>query len=387
MLRNSNVLNKSRLVTKTNTLAAGGSYPQGEASGAFDLHDIQFRRKLNIWPRAWEVISVSPSASTVSEGSTVTFTITTAHIPSNTFLAFQIVTVSGTSMTNADFVGSPNTSGTFLVSNNSATLAFTLAPSDGTENNVFKLQIKRDISGGADVLAESSNVTVTDSIGIDIRSSLYEISNRVIFDPTTPDYTGNWDVGEVQQSYNGSARVYLALKCTASTTFYNDICIAAVQVLTDSGTIKQTWNFSGNAAGWIARNGRINSTSALLNTVTTPQAFSQLSGYQSMPFGSSTAAVTLASGTGSSHTGMADGIANSTSTVYNVGNAQVPQVSNTNYLYGEVSGVNRYSYVVCANGNPNVNFTQGDRIRVVHSVTTQSGQPVNPNDSLWIGIY
>ena len=387
MLRNSNILKKSRLVTKTNTLNTGGGYPQGEASGAFDLHDIQFRRKLNIWPRAWEVVSVLPSTSTVNEGSTVTFTVTTAHIPDNTTLAFQIVTVSGIDLSNADFTGPNGTSGYFTVNNNSASIPFTLATADGTENNVFKLRIKRDISGSADVFAESSNVTVTDTLGVDLRSSLYEISNRVIFDPTTADYTGNWDVGEVVQGYTGSARVYLALKCTASTTFYNDICIAAVQVLNSNNVIQQTWNFSANAAGWIARSGRINSTSALLNTVTTPQAFSQLTGYQSIPSGANTGIVTLNSGTGSSHTGMADGIANSTSTVYNVGNAQVPQVSSTNYLYGEVSGVTRYSYVVCANGGTNHTFTAGDKIRVVHSVTTLQGQPVNPDDSLWIGMY
>ena len=386
MLRNSNVLNKTRIVTKTNTLESGGSYPQGEASGAFDLHDIQFRRKLNIWPRAWEVVSVSPSTSTVSEGSTVTFAITTAHIPDNTTLAYQVVTVSGTNMNNADFIGANTTAGTFTISNNSASLAFTLASSDGTENNVFKIQIKRDISGGADVLGESSNVTVTDALGIDIRSNLYEISNRFIT-VSTNDYSGNYDVGEVQQSYNGSAKVYLALKCTASTTFFNDICIAAVQVLTDSGTIKKTWNFSSTSSGWIARNGRINSTSALLNTVTTPQAFSQLGGWATMGFGASTATVTLASSTSSNNTGMTDGIANSITTAYPVGNNQVPQVSNTNYIYGEVSGVNRYSYVICANGTPDVNFTPGDRIRVVHAVTGPSGYGHNLDDSLWIGIY
>lgn len=385
MLRNSNVLKKSRLVTKTNTLESGGSYPQGEASGAFDLHDIQFRRKLNIWPRTWEVVSVTPSTSTVTEGSTVTFTVITAHIPANTTLAYQVVTVSGTDMTNADFIGS-NVAGTFTIFNNNASIAFTLASSDGTENNVFKLQIKRDISGGADVLGESSNVTVTDAIGIDIRSNLYEISNRLIT-ITTNDYSGNYDVGEVQQSYNGTAKVYLALKCTASTTFFNDICIAAVQVLTDSGTIKQTWNFSSTASGWITRGGRINSTSALLNTVTTPQAFSQLGGWQTIFNGSNLNAVTLASSTGSNNTGMTDGILNSTTTAYPVGNNQVSQQSGTNYLFGEVSGASRYSYVICANGTPDVNFTQGDRIRVVHTVTGPSGYAHNLNDSLWIGIY
>lgn len=386
MLRNSNILKKARLITKTNTLQSGGGYPQGEASGLFDRHDVQFRRKLNIWPRAWEVISVSPSTSTVSEGLTVTFTITTAHIPNNTTLAYQVVTVSGIDMTNADFTGANTTAGTFTINSNSASLAFTLASSDGTENNVFKLQIKRDISGGADVLGESSNVTVTDSIGIDIRSNLYEISNRLIT-ITSNDYSGNYDVGEVQQSYNGTAKVYLAFKCTASTTFFNDICVAAVQVLTDSGTIKQTWNFSSTSAGWIARAGRINSTSALLNTVTTPQAFSQLTGYQTMPSGASTAAVTLASGTSSNNTGMVDGILNSTTTVYPVGNNQVSQQSGTNYIYGEVSGVNRYSYVICANGSPDVTFVAGDRIRVVHTVTGPSGYNHNLDDSLWIGIY
>ena len=73
--------------------------------------------------------------------------------------------------------------------------------------------------------------------------------------------------------------------------------------------------------------------------------------------------------------------------MYPVGNNQVSQQSGTNYIYGEVSGANRYSYVICANGNPDVTFVAGDRIRVVHTVTGPSGYNHNLNDSLWIGIY
>ena len=84
---------------------------------------------------------------------------------------------------------------------------------------------------------------------------------------------------------------------------------------------------------------------------------------------------------------MADGIANSTSTVYSVGNGTVTQSSGTYYIYGEVSGAARYSSVFAR--SPSYSFSGGDKIRVVHAVTTQSSMvsSININDSLWIGIY
>ena len=159
-------------------------------------------------------------------------------------------------MVDADFFASPNNggvAGSFTTTNDSTVLTFGLvaeqSPGDA-ESNVFNLQIRSGAGfGGNSVLRLTSvNVTVTDAIsyGTDIYSSFYEISNRVIYLSGVGDYTGNYDVGEIQQSYSGSARIYIALKCTASTTYFNDICIAAVQVLNSSNVIQQTWNFSSS---------------------------------------------------------------------------------------------------------------------------------------------
>ena len=394
MQRNSGYIDKDRVLTKTNSL----NNPKGIAIGSHDLHDVQHRRHpdaVAAWPRTHRFISLTPSTTTVTEGNTMTFTLVTEHIPNGDTLYYTIYTVSGTAMVDADFSESPNdggVEGSFTTTNDSTVLTFGLTaeinPGDA-ESNIFRLRIKTVSTSGLTVI-ESSNITVTDAVsfGTDIRSAFYEISNRVINSPNSADYTGNYDVGEIQQAYSGSARVYLVLKVTASTTFYNDICIAAVQILNSSGnTIKQTWNFSNSTTalgyGWQS-SARRNGSSALLSSYLTP---STVSGYffANIVSGTSTSRVDLTSNTGSSWTGMADGIANSVTTIYPVGDNQVAQASGAFYIYGEVSGTTRYSSVFAR--SPQFTFAAGDRIRVLHTVTTRGGYQVNANDSLWIGIY
>ena len=383
MLRNSSILDKDRIVTEANSAA----YRHGLASGSHDMHDAHHKLLKGIWPRTWRVVSITTPTS-VTEGSAFSVGITTANIPTGTTLYYTINTLSGAAMTNADFTGSPGNqgiSGSWTNTGNNTTLEFTLASSDGTENNTFRVEIRLDSISG-EILNASNTVTVTDAVGVDIRSSFYEISNRSVV-ITTNDFSGNYDVGEVTQSYTGNARVYLAFKCNTSTTFFNDICVAAVQVLNNNGTIKQTWNFSsGSNLNWESRN-RFNTNSSLFSSFTTPQSASGFSGYSSLFSGGNNSRITVASSTGSNTTGCVDGIASGTSTVYPVGNGQVSQSFGTSYIYGEVSGANRYS--VCIARSPSLNFTAGDHIRVVHNISIPSSMvsTVNTNDALWIGIY
>ncbi len=364
------------------------------AKGLHDLHDVHMKRIKVEWPRTKLYLSLTPSTTTVTEGNAMTFTLVTEHIENGSTLYYTISTVSGTAMVDADFEQSPNdggVDGSFTTTNDSTVLTFGLTAeiSPGVaESNVFKLQIRTGSTSGTVVL-ESSNITVTDAVsfGTDIRSAFYEISNRYIIDPTSADYTGAYDVGEIQQAYNGSARIYLAFKCTTSTTYINDICVAAVQVLNSSGAIQQTWNFSANSnQSWQARQSRVDGSSSLLSSYLTPSQAAAYS-YSNLTTPSGNTRVGLSTGTSSTFTGMADGIANSASTVYSVGNGTVSQSSNTYYIYGEVSGAAQYSSVFAR--SPSYTFSSGDKIRVVHAVTTQStmASSINVNDSLWIGIY
>ena len=396
MQRNSGYIDKDRVLTLTN----GVDYAKGIGIGSHDLHDVHHRRHpdaIATWPRTQRYISLTPSTTTVTEGNSMTFTLATEHIFNGSTLYYSISTVSGTTMVDADFSASPNNGGiegSFTTTNDSTVLTFGLTaeinPGDA-ESNVFKLQIREGSVSGT-VVIESSNITVTDAIsfGTDIRTNFYEISNRIINPPSSADYTGNYDVGEVQQSYTGNARVYLAFKCTTSTTYFNDICVAAVQVLNSAGnTTKQTWNFSssGNVLnlGWQTST-RANGSSSLLSSYLTPQGASGYT-YNNLVFGSSNSRVDVATSTGSSSTGMADGIASGIGTLYPAGDNQVAQSSGAFYIYGEVSGAARYSSVFAR--SPSYFFNAGDIIRVVHAVTTPAtmNSSLNINDSLWIGIY
>ena len=365
------------------------------ANGIHDIHDVHVKRLDSAWPRAELYVSITPSTTTVTEGNTMTFTLVTEHIPNGTTLYYNVATQSGTSMVDADFFSSPNDggqAGSFTTTNDSTVLTFGFVaeqnPGDA-ESNVFNLQIRSGAAfGGNSVLRlTSANVTVTDAIsyGTDIYSSFYEISNRAIFLAGVGDYTGAYDVGEIQQAYSGSARVYILLKCTTATTFYNDICIAAVQVLNSSNVIQQTWNFAtASNNNWQTTTSQVLGSSSLLSSYLTPSQAAAYS-YSSMTTSNSIQRIGIATSTGSYTTGMADGIGTS-NTNYPVGNSQVSQASNTYYFYREVSGATRYSHAVAR--SPSYTFSSGDKIRVVHAVTTPSSMSssIKVNESIWIGI-
>lgn len=363
------------------------------AKGIHDIHDVHVKRLVTQWPRAELYVSLTPSTTTVTEGNSMTFTLVTEHIANGSTLYYTVDTIVGSTMVDADFSQSPNNGGvdgSFTTTNDSTVLTFGLVAelSPGVaENNIFRLTIKTGSTSGT-IVQQSTLVMVTDAValGTDIRSNFYEISNRSYQQGLSSDWNGPYDVGEIQQGYSGSARVYIALKCNTSTTFYNDICIAAVQILNSSNVIQQTWNFSANSNQNWQTSTRVNGTSSLLSSYVTPSVAAAYSwpAYIGAPGNTN---VGLATGTGSAYTGAADGIANYTSTVYSVGDGTVSQSSGTYYIYGEVSGATRYSHVVAR--SPFHNFSGGDKIRVVHLITipTNMASTVNVNDAIWIGIY
>jgi len=369
------------------------------SSGVFDLHDQYIEKRNNTWPNTFKYLSCTESTSTVSEGNTVTFTVTTEALPAESLLYYTISTVSGTTMDAADFGGTA-ISNSFDHNDNSTVLSFTLTaeyPGD-VESNSFKLQIRTGSTSGP-IQLESGTVTVTDvagALGTDIRTAFYEISNRAIVSTTTTDYTGNWDVGEVQQQYAGSARIYIATKITTATTFYNDICLAAVQILNSSNVVQQTWNFAdgGSAAftaGWETHTSTVLGSANLLSTYLTPEQAAATFGtglYETIaPTGSNgSARISRATSTPSTYTGMADGVATGL-TSFPVGDSTVAQSSGTYYLYREASGTGRYQHCLCR--SPSYTFSAGDKIRVCHAVTIPSSESgnININDSIWIGIY
>ena len=389
MRRNSGIIGQ-RISTTTDS-----------ASGAHDLFDNYNGEIDGKWPIVKKVTTISNSnGTTFPEGSTSTFSITTEGFNNGDIVYWTIANVSGTSLSAADF--DLGLSGSITITNNTASVAIQPTPDGLAENNVVKLQIRLGSTSGL-VLNETANLTVTDAAlptGVDITTSFYEISNRFInsqsYMGTSSDYNGPYDVGEVQTDFSGTGRVYIGVKVTASTTFYNDIPIAGVQVISGT-TLVASWIFNtstgGSGSGWQTYTSQISGTSAQGFPVTpaTASAYS----YTNIGTGGSITRFTWATSTGSSYTGAADGIGNTyklsanggSNTLAPVGDAQISQTTSTYYAYRETSGSTRYSGTVMR--SPTYSFSGGEYIRVIHALTgpTSMASTMNGTDSLYVAVY
>jgi hypothetical protein len=101
--------------------------------------------------------AVSPSVTSVSEGGSVTFTITTTNLPNGTTLYWSTLQISGTINAN-DFTGGALT-GSFTITSNSGSVVRTLAADGDTGAESFQLQIRTGSTAGT-VVATSATVTI-----------------------------------------------------------------------------------------------------------------------------------------------------------------------------------------------------------------------------------
>lgn len=106
--------------------------------------------------------AISSSTTSVDEGSSVTFTVTTTNVDNGTTLYWSINPVSG-SINSSDFSGG-STSGNFTVNSNSASIAIGIANDTTTESgsDVFNLRIHTGSTGGP-IVVTSVNVTINDT--------------------------------------------------------------------------------------------------------------------------------------------------------------------------------------------------------------------------------
>ena len=344
----------------------------------------------------------TPNLSSINEGVSVTFTVNTTNFPSGTL---EWEAVLSADMESSDISA---TSGTVSISGSTGSIVIT-ATSDGFtetgQTESFQIKILNSPDGDGQTLVTSSAVTINDTstgtpepTGTDITTSFYEISNRFIASNTymgnNTDYNGPYDVGEVQTNFIGSGRVYIGVKVTASTTFYNDVPIAGVQIISGT-TLVASWIFNtstgGSGSGWQT----YTSQTAAQSTQGFPVTPATASGYTYSNITTSTGVgrFTWATSTGSSSTGAADGIGNAyklsadggSSTLAPVGDAQISQTSSTYYAYRETSGSTRYTGAIMR--SPSYTFSGGEKIRVIHAVTGQSSSPMDPDDTLYVAVY
>lgn len=366
----------------------------GSTSGTIAASNTVTINDTSLTPTA----TITPSTGSINEGSSVTFTVNTTNFASGTL---DWDTILSADMETVDI---NNTSGTVSISGSTGSIVIT-ATSDGFtetgQTESFQVRILSPaIPSTGGILTTSSAVTINDTstgtaepVGTDITSSFYEISNRHIDSDTymgsTADYNGPYDVGEVQTDFSGSGRVYIGIKVTASTTFYNDIAIAGVQVLNSAGnTIIASWIFHSSTGGsgstWETYTSQIAGTSTVGFPVTPATASGYT--YSSIVTGSTLGRFNWATSTGSSYTGAADGISSSyVTTIASVGDAQITQTSGTYYAYAETSSSTRYYGAVMR--SPAITFSGGEKIRVIHALTGYSISPMDPDDSLYVAVY
>ena len=149
MRRNSGIIGPKQI---TSTTAASGVYD------TFDQYNLKEDGK---WPQ-FQVESVSNSNGTsLNEETDNTITVTTSGVPNNTTLYYSIATVSGTTLTSADFT-TGDVTGNFTVSSNSGSFLLRPVGDDLSESNIVKVQIRRGSTSGH-ILAESENLTIADA--------------------------------------------------------------------------------------------------------------------------------------------------------------------------------------------------------------------------------
>jgi len=367
-----------------------------EGSGVHNLFNQYNNRKINEWPLLAKVTSFSGSNGTnLPEGSATTFTVVAEGVASDATLYYSIETVSGTTLVGADF-DSGSLTGSFSLSSNSGTFSVTPVGDGISESNVALLRIRTDSISGP-IIFTSGNYDMTDAaapVGTDITTNWYEISNRFIDSGTymgnSADYNGSYDVGEVQTDFTGNGRIYIGIKVTAPTTYYNDISIAGIQVLnsTKNGIIAHyifsTSNgFSGSS--WTTARTQ-ESGSSTQGIVGTPTSWSSKT-YYGITTSTNPDRFSWTSSTGSSYTGTADGISSSyISTIAPTGDAQIAQQGGSYYAYRETSGSTRWSTAVMR--GPVLSFGSGGYwIRVIHALAGRGGSyAMDPTDSLYISV-
>ena len=225
--------------------------------------------------------------------------------------------------------------------------------------------------------------TSNPSLYPDITSDFLEISNRFISATSWSDYTGAYDVSETEIGLSGSYRLYIGIKITSSVTYYNDICIAGVQVLNSSNSVKETWIFNTTSGdNWETHDEQLSGSSTSGFPITPSTASGK--SYTDISTSSGVDKFSYASSTSSYYTGAAGGISGDTGT-FTVGNGKISQVGSANYLYREASGSTAYSGVVMQ--SPAITLASGDKIRVAHLMVGPSNYQMNADDSLYLGAY
>lgn len=270
------------------------------ASGVYDTFDQYNSKKNDNWPQ-FQVESISNSNGTaLNEETESTITVTTSGVPNSTTLYYSIATVSGTTLTSADFTLG-DVSGSFTITSNSGSFVLRPVGDDLSESNVVKVQIRRGSTSG-DILGESQNLTIADaaapsgapefnwryyaygsSIAYGRTVVIWRQTNgtwntlRTVIGQQHTGFTQTWNTySEDLSSYSGTTgRIYIGYE--TGNNFYNDPQYDNMELVdTNVGDISLD---PGTSTG----RGRWEKYSSYTSTSTPPTT-----SYSSIPIGTST---------------------------------------------------------------------------------------------------
>lgn len=199
MRRNSGIIGPKQSITTSAT------------NGLFDTYDQYNARISNSWQPTQKVESISNSNGTaLNEETDNTITVTTSGVSNNTTLYYSVATVTGTTVTSADF-DTGDVTGSFTVTNNSGSFVLRPVGDDLSESNVVKIQIRRGSTSG-EILAESSNLTIADAAA----SSTLSAGTYVIFSSTTTNGTTSANIMNIYYRRHVIGFTYTAAELQAS---------------------------------------------------------------------------------------------------------------------------------------------------------------------------
>ena len=315
------------------------------ASGLHDLFDCYNSKKDDSWPQ-FQVESVSNSNGTaLNEETNNTITVTTSGVPDNTTLYYSIATVSGTTLTSADFA-TGDVTGNFTITSNSGSFVLRPVGDDLSESNVAKVQIRRGSVSG-DILAETGNLTISDAAApsgapffnwkyyaygsnintiyiLWVQSNGTQNTLKTIVGQQQFNSSSSWNsYTEDLSSYSGTTgRIYIAYK--TSSGFRQDIQFDDMELIdTSAGDISHDPTTSTGRGRWQ----RYTTYNTSLTAPTTS--------FSSIPTGTSTGNIWNydAGGTPSSSTGSTRDAAGSSSGYYLYFEGSSPNTSSSTRYY------------------------------------------------------
>jgi len=231
-----------------------------------------------------------------------------------------------------------------------------------------------------------------------------DVSSNIITTTTASDNADNFSISYVNMTNASQAlatgRIYIRIKVTANTTYYNDFCIGAIQLHSDGyGNCEQSWAFSElqDKQAWEVPSIPNLGTAYANNGLEDLNDVFNVVGQSFGGWSNSTPGWTSAQGTGSQRTGADNGLSTSFSKAGQAPSAPDPiepgmtsiaQTASSNYIYTESSqsGANTYFWIRSPEFTWGVTDDTTMAIAYHACTSTTSGMTDAANDALikWI---